>query len=268
MSGGNSQIHPSAFRWLRNFSEGVLGLLYPRNCVSCEIPLSADGRRWLCEACEARLHRIEPPFCEVCGQTYEGVINSFFRCGNCNDLDIGFDFAMGAYRNEGLARELIHRFKYQREHHLCAPLGHLLADVLEEERIAASLAEGESWLVVPVPLHRRRLREREYNQATELSRVLNRLAAARGIAMPVVNALCRTRYTRRQASLDRADRLTNLKGAFALTKSDRLRRLVEGQSVLLVDDVLTTGATASECARILRDDGGASKIVVITVVRG
>ncbi len=246
--------------------DGTLGLLYPRNCVGCEAVLDAAGRRWFCEGCEAKLHRIEPPTCSICGQSYEGHLPQGVRCANCSDLDLAFDFAVGAYRNEGLVRDLVHRFKYEREHHLCAPLGRLLADVMEEERLAGG---DEDWLVVPVPLHPRRLRERQYNQAAELSRVFLRATGKSGRRrFRVVDALRRTRYTRRQASLDRAGRLTNLRGAFALSRNPGIRSRLEDSAVLLVDDVLTTGATANECARILRHEGGVAKIVVITAVRG
>ncbi|MCB1228987.1 MAG: ComF family protein [Verrucomicrobiae bacterium] len=249
----------------RSLIEGTLGLVYPRNCVGCDEVLGADGRRWLCLSCEAKLHRIEPPYCSICGQTYEGAMPDNVRCGNCSDLDLAFDFAVGAYRNEGLARELVHRFKYEREHHLCAPLGRLLADALKEDRLARS---DDEWLVVPVPLHPKRLRERQFNQAAELSRILRRTAAESGVLLTLVDVLRRTRYTRRQASLDRAWRLTNLRGAFALSRRRKTRARLEDSSILLVDDVLTTGATANECARVLRQEGGAAKIVVITAVRG
>ena len=194
-----------------------------------------------------------------------------FQCANCAGLGLAFDFAIGAYRNEGLARELVHRFKYEGEHHLCAPLGTLLSEAMEEDRLAPSGPENrESWIVVPVPLHPRRQRERQFNQSAELARVLCRALREKGEASidGPVKALRRTRNTRRQASLDRSDRLTNLKGAFAMSRSSRIARRIEDASVLLVDDVCTTGATGSECARVLREDGGAAKIVVITVVRG
>lgn len=250
-------------------TEGVLGLVYPRNCAGCEDPLGADaGAAWLCEPCLRRLHPVAAPYCRVCGQAYEGEVfaaAASFRCGNCADLDLFFDFATGAYRNEGLARELIHRFKYGRQHHLCAPLGGLLRGALEDERLAESLAAGERWTLVPVPLHRRRLKERGFNQSAELCRVLRRSMGGQLDFAPVLR---RVRHTGRQAALDRDDRLTNLKDAFGLARSRRLRRRIAGRAVLLVDDVLTTGATASECARVLVEEGDAAKVVVITVVRG
>lgn len=256
-------------RLVSGLAGGLLGLVYPRNCLGCEEPLDSDPeRRWLCGSCESRLRRIAPPYCQVCGQSYEGRFSGSaarFRCANCADLDLAFDFAVGAYRNEGLARELIHRFKYGRQQHLCALLGHLLRGALADERLAESLAAGERWTLVPVPLHAARLHERGFNQAAELCRVLRR---ADRDAFDLAPVLRRVRHTGRQAALDRGDRLGNLKGAFALAGRRGLRERIAGRPVLLVDDVLTTGATASECARVLAGPGGAAKVVVITVVRG
>ena len=112
------------------------------------------------------------------------------------------------------------------------------------------------------------MRERQFNQAAELGRVFRRAGVGRGLRLTLVSALRRTRYTRRQASLDRPGRLTNLRGAFAFSRSPRLGRRLAGRSVLLIEDVLTTGATANECARVLRAEAGVAKIVVITAVRG
>jgi ComF family protein len=246
--------------------EGLLGLVYPRVCAGCQAPLGATGRRWQCEACESRWRRIEPPYCDVCGQGYAASLTGAgFTCSNCAGVDLAFDFAVGAYRNEGLARDLIHRFKYGREMHLADLLGYQLRAVFGDFRLAGSLGAA-SWILVPVPLHRRRQREREFNQAAELCHSLRRWEPRGDFFF--VDALRRVRHTGHQASLDRAGRLQNLQDAFSLAKNRRIREAVDGAEVLLVDDVLTTGATASECARVLKDQGNAAKVVVITVVRG
>ena len=152
---------------------------------------------------------------------------------------------------------MIHRFKYQRQLYLRPLLGEFLARVLDESRIR-SLEPG--WITVPVPLHHRRYREREFNQALELCLELKRHGK-----IPIVNALRRTRYTPSQTRYRREQRMANLKGAFAL-KPWRAFQL-RGRTVALVDDVFTTGSTANECASILRA-AGAKKVVVITLARG
>jgi ComF family protein len=154
---------------------------------------------------------------------------------------------------------MIHQFKYEHQIHLRAALAWLLEKALEEPRIAAE----KGWILTPVPLHRRRQREREFNQAEELARLVS---ASRGL--PLVRGLRRVRYTSTQARLDRAERLGNLKNAFALSALARWRGAYSGAKVLLVDDVFTTGATAHECARVLKQQGGAQRVVVVTVARG
>jgi ComF family protein len=126
--------------------------------------------------------------------------------------------------------------------------------------LADARLAGADWLMVPVPLHPRKLRERRFNQSAELARTLTRLSGT-----PFHEALRRTRYTSSQAGLDREDRLKNLRGAFAVRP--RAGPHVEGRNILLVDDVFTTGATAHECALTLRKHG-AARVAVLTAARG
>lgn len=247
-------------RTARYLKDGLLGLIYPRACYGCETSI-AEQEGWLCEDCLNQLHPITPPLCEVCGQPFSGDLTAGFQCSNCADRYLQFDFARAGYQSKDLARVLVHRFKYNGHFYLADLLGEMLNETLDDPRIADSDEDAE-WVLVPVPLHSRRMREREFNQAEELCREIARL---RGLKM--VNALRRTRYTRRQAMLERSERLTNLRGAFSISPKIRERDSIAEKRVLLVDDVLTTGATASECAQML-SDAGALKVVVITVVRG
>jgi ComF family protein len=135
------------------------------------------------------------------------------------------------------------------------PLARLMVPGLEDVRLA-----GAPWLLVPVPLHPRKKRERRYNQSAELARTLARLTGLRWC-----DALRRIRYTDSQAGLDREGRLKNLKGAFVVNA--RATERITGREILLIDDVLTTGATAHECARTLCH-AGAARVAVLTVARG
>jgi ComF family protein len=173
---------------------------------------------------------------------------------NCGDLELAFDFAAAAYRSRGVVRHLIHRFKYNGRLHLRHLLGRMLCEGFRDGRLALSPPS----VIVPVPLHPARQREREFNQAE----VLARWAGAR-LGLPVVAALRRRRYTLTQTNFHRDERLANLAGAFAA----RPGAVRDGQTVALVDDVLTTGSTADACARALRE-AGAAAVVVITVARG
>ncbi|MEY4484208.1 MAG: hypothetical protein RL693_1660 [Verrucomicrobiota bacterium] len=245
---------------LQTYATALLDLIYTRRCEACESALP-HGRcaeaRWLCDPCLRQLPRMEAPFCEKCGEPYDGAIGGSFRCGNCADLKLHFECAISAYRAEKVVRELIHRFKYQHELHLSGLLGCLLHKSLEDARLASE--NITRWTLVPVPLYHARQREREYNQAWELCRALSHHAG-----IPAVDALKRVRPTTPQASLSRHQRMENLHRAFEVRSSTRLR----GQNVLLVDDVLTTGSTTSECARVLRKKAGVDRVVVITVARG
>lgn len=241
--------------------QAALDLIYPRLCCVCHVPLQTEDR-WFCGSCFDELPWIEAPYCNVCGEVYDGAFTSEFRCANCSGRRLGFEFAIAACRAVETMRELIHQFKYDRRLHLRGALASVLRKTLEEPRLAGEDLGG--WLLVPVPLHRGRELDREFNQSWELCR---RLAEQSGI--PAARVLTRVRETDTQASLDREERLKNLRGAFALR-----RRLpweppvnLAARRVFLVDDVFTTGATTSECARVLRD-GGAEKVVVITLARG
>lgn len=248
--------------------EALVDLTYPRLCCACSRPLAPDAQRhgqgaWFCAPCEAELPWVEPPYCAVCGETYDGAFTNDFRCMNCSGRRLDFEFAVAACMAEGVVRELVHQFKYQRRLQLRGALAALTMKVLEEPRLAGeNLAE---WLLVPVPLHRSRERDREFNQSWE---ICQRLSQRTGI--PAGNVLERSRATDSQARLDREERLRNLRGAFRIRKPGRWERVIplSGRRILLVDDVFTTGATTSECARVLRREAGAEKVVVITAARG
>lgn len=265
--GGMSFPGPGECSRLRRLVEPVWGawvdLVYPRLCSVCRVPV---GEGWFCEGCEASLPWVVAPYCGVCGEVFEGAMGQGFRCMNCSGRRLEFEFAVAACRAEGAMRELVHGFKYERRLHLRGALAWTMLRVLEEPRLAGeNLAE---WLLVPVPLHGVREGEREYNQSWELCERLSRLTGIRA-----VRALVRVRETVPQAGLDREERLRNLRGAFGLRRVGWWRGGgvpvgLRGRRILLVDDVFTTGATTSECARVLRGEGGAEKVVVITATRG
>ncbi len=236
----------------------LLDLLYPPYCAMCRCPLR--DARWLCPDCAASLSRLEEPFCERCGEPYEGVIEDSFICPNCENLKFAFEFARPALRSAPSVRSLILDLKYRRQLHLAAELGRLSLEVLEDPRLAVALAG--KWPVVPVPLHWKRQQDRYFNQSAEIARIFARFAH-----LPVVSALRRIRDTGHQTRLSRRERLKNLHKAFQLSRAGRrlVRERVPG--VILFDDVFTTGSTAHECARVLRREG-VEMVVVVTVMRG
>jgi ComF family protein len=188
-------------------------------------------------------------FCVSCRAPFQNAfpLDAEGRCALCRYGLRGFDaaYCFGAY--EGVLRELIHLYKYGRVRTLARPLGALLAAALpREERFDA---------VTPVPLHWRRQWQRGFNQSELLARTV-----ARRCGIPVLHALKRARSTVAQAGLSNTGRRQNVAAAF------RPRRTVEGKRILLVDDVMTTGATAAACALALKR-AGAAKVTLLTVAR-
>ncbi len=243
--------------WKRAIS-GALDLLYPPVCALCGERLT-HGKA-LCVGCGMDLPRLVAPFCECCGEMFQGKIDRPFACSNCKDRSFAFAFARPAMVRDARTLDLIHRLKYGREIHMAGELGRLGLESFADPRLEPALDGG--WPLVPVPLHRKRLRHRHFNQAGEIALVLS---AQTGL--PVLGALCRTRQTDTQTRLSRKQRMENLRGAFEITRHGR--RWIERQpaGAVLIDDVLTTGSTVNECAKILRR-AGFKKVMVVTVMRG
>src|SRR5438034_11526951 len=145
----------------------IASLLYPPACTICS-GMVAPGE-YLCEECGAKAIRIAPPFCAKCSEPFEGAITSTFTCANCAHRTIHFDAAVSAYRGRGIVRELIHRFKYGQQIYLRYLVAHWLRAALDDER----LLDRRFDVIVPVPLHSTRQRERGFNQASLLAELLS-----------------------------------------------------------------------------------------------
>ena len=235
-----------------------LDLLYPPICAVCAEILT-DGRA-LCDGCTADLPRLVEPFCKTCGESFQGQIDAIFVCPNCKKLKFSFEFARPATIRDSRTLDMIHRLKYARELHLAQDLGRLAACSFSDPRLGPALAE--KWPLIPVPLHRKRFQHRHFNQAEEISRELAVLTG-----LPILKALHRTRQTEHQTALTRSQRLENLRGAFSITPAGRRAITQNPAGAVLVDDVLTTGSTVDECAKILRK-AGFLRVFVVTVMRG
>jgi len=244
--------------------QAVIGWFYPPACGACDLPLEAARqlvKPFLCEACEGTLVPIGSHYCRVCGQGFESASATAFRCANCGDRELAINFAVSAYRGSGVGKGLMHHFKYGKQRHLARLFGVMLDEVWRDERL-----HGEPWWVVPVPLHPRRLRERGFNQSRELALELIRRSPA-GMHLSLQPILRRVKQATRQAQLDRRDRLTNLSGVFEARK--KLPVPPDGGArILLVDDVITTGTTVSECAAALYERLEIAEIAAVSVLRG
>lgn len=260
---------------LARVRQAMIGWVFPPTCAICDDPLEANRqleRPFLCEQCEGVLTPMGADACRVCGQSYaDRPVGSSvrtqpgapFRCANCADRELAVDFALSAYRSTGEARELMHAYKYGGQIHLARLWGALLRRVWEDPR----LLEVDGWHLVPVPLHWKRMRERGFNQAREIA-VEFRRRAPRGMDIRFSPWLRRTRSTVRQARLDRDERLRNLSDVFAVR--GRGWEPVEGYGVLIVDDVMTTATTVSECAAVLREalEIDDLPVAAVSVLRG
>ncbi len=231
-----------------------LGFFYPEVCRLCEAERATAADGFVGPRCWQQARFIKPPFCARCGLPFEGDLTTPFECTNCRELDLPFWSARSAVVARGVVLEAIHRFKYQRQ----LWFENFLAGLFLREALPA--LRGEPWdLIVPVPLHPLKLREREFNQA---SRLAAPLAAALKIPLNT-KLLRRVNPTATQTLLTRAERTANMRGAFAVRSCVQL----DGERVVLVDDVFTTGATTSACARALLG-AGAGEVCVWTVARG
>ncbi len=223
--------------------EALASLFYPSLCEECLRPIAAG--EYLCAGCQAKAPRITPPFCATCSEPFAGEITQTFSCANCAGRRLHFECAVAAYRSRGLVRKLVHQFKYGHALHLRHPVADWLCETLDDPRLRGRRFD----LVVPVPLHPARERERGFNQAALLAELL---CARR--QLPLAPVLERIRFTTTQTVFDRSARMENLRDAFRLRKKADVR----GLRVLVIDDVLTTGSTLSECARVLRKAGALS----------
>lgn len=243
---------------LRRALTAVLDTVLPPQCLNCTEVVSAKGQ--LCPACWERIEFIAPPVCDACGYPFEfdeGGAGEKPLCGACaRDLPV-FRRARAVMRYDEDSRGLILGFKHGDRLHGAAAYGRWLA------RAGADLLDGAD-LIAPVPLHWRRRIARRYNQAALLA-----IETGRVSGLPVEpDLLRRIRPTESQGHLNRAARAKNVRGAFALNPAHA--GTLKSRHIVLVDDVLTTGATAGACAGVLLKSGAASVdiLVLARVARG
>jgi ComF family protein len=251
-------------RWSRAAADSLFTLLFPAVCKICEQPIEVITAVPVCPDCVNAPKAYSGPECAWCGRflATETALHGTLHCGVCRRFKadraaaqnetFAFEQARSFASHEGTLRALVQRLKCDGYRPLAKPLGRCLA------RAAERLSEQSFDLIVPVPLHRKRERQRGFNQAELLAAELARL---RHIPLGARDCM-RVRDTPPQTGLRRAERRKNVAGAFDVPSPQR----VEGKRVLLIDDVLTTGATASSCAQALRQ-AGAAGVWVATVAR-
>ena len=224
-------------------SGNLLDTFMPGDCPGCGEPVEKGLYRRLCEWCARGIEWIRRPFCECCGSPLPGVNTVGGDCPHCRELQPSFNSGRALFLLTGTGRNFVHGVKYHGDRSLLVDLPSLM----EQSPDFRDHIEGA--ILVPVPLHRRRLRARGYNQSAWIAEAL---AVSGGSDVEAHFLLKRIRNTRTQTTLSREQRMRNVKNAFALYPGKRLdgtRRYV------IVDDVFTTGATLEACARVLREAG-------------
>ncbi len=238
---------------IRSAMSGAIDLIYPRFCAVCDGSVEY-GLRYLCWDCLANVDKVQPPFCSVCGDPVDGMIGHEYICSWCSERRPYFDVARSAVRYCGGMKKIMHAFKYENASYLSKDLASLLVACVDTHYSNACFDA-----VVFVPLHASKERNRTYNQSYLLAKDL-----ASKMGLPVVSTcLKRVRETKTQTGMSARQRMWNVRDAFDVKWSE----WVEGRRFLMVDDVMTTGATVDECAKVLKQ-AGAAGVSVITVARG
>ena len=240
----------------------IFNTVFPSDCRLCGEPLTNVSTLPVCGGCVGSIKAIEGLVCEICGERVPDTSHAVAetKCMLCRRARLPFAKAMAYGSYNGALRGMVHLLKYEGVLPAADLLACLLAPVLAD---LAAQCEGEA-LLIPVPLFKGKQRQRDFNQSEIIARsTLKRLPelSARKLKL-AEGALIRLRDTRSQTGLTRHQRRENMRGAFAV----RDAALVTGRDVILIDDVLTTGTTAAECARVLRR-AGAKKVYVATVAR-
>lgn len=236
---------------LRRASEKTLDLLLPPLCLSCDTTVGSGQA--LCPACWGQIHFITLPLCASCGAPFEAPVGDGMLCAACATEPPAFAGARAAMLYNDASKRLVLGFKHSDRTHPARALASWMHRASQDFCVAADY-------VVPVPLHRWRLFKRRYNQSALLAQQLGVLTQK-----PVlIDALLRLRPTPIQGHMNRKQRHANVKGAFGL--NPRCRDLIKDKTILLIDDVLTTGATVNECTEVLLN-AGVNKVNVLTLAR-
>ncbi|MGB9196848.1 MAG: ComF family protein [Terriglobales bacterium] len=255
---------PRVACWAERIAASLFFTFFPADCRVCGAPLIEISRTPVCRNCLREPQALSGSFCSVCGEAWDfppGLDAARAKCRLCQKAHPPFDRAVAYGSYDGTLRDLVHLLKFHQVRPLVGVLGRMLAKSIEG--LEPSLPAGTIG-VIPVPLYRKKRVQRGFNQAEVLARAalksLSRVHAGRFEL--VKGTLVRSRDTGSQIGLSRHQRRENLRGAFAVSDPTR----IENRYILLIDDVYTTGATASECARVLLR-AGAKRVWVATVAR-
>lgn len=229
----------------------LLNLLFPPQCINCDTRVPMHGT--LCIPCWQKIQFISDPMCHCCGLPFDYEIGNEALCGACLFERPPYAKARAAFRYDEHSKRLVTRFKYSDQTHLAHVYSAWLAK-------AAGEMIMQTDIIIPVPLHYFRFVNRRFNQSALLAHALSKKTKIKHMQ----SILKRKRNTISQTGLTRKQREKNVKGAFSM--SSRAKKIIKGKNILLVDDVMTTGSTIEQCAKILLK-GGAMQVNVLTLAR-
>jgi len=233
--------------------KSIVDFVFPPICFMCGNPFSSEKDVGICPHCLSQVKYIVSPMCSRCGKPFYSEILDDHLCGDCLTERRYFNIARSIGYYDGILRKTIHLLKYKLKTNLAFTLGDFMA-----QRMQTFFSGVTYHLIIPVPLHPKRLRERGFNQTLFLARFVSK---KNNIPLDSYN-LTRKRETKPQVGLSKRDRKDNVKGSFSILKRDK----VVDKDILLVDDVYTSGNTVDECSKILVK-AGAHKVDVLTLAR-
>jgi len=228
--------------------KGFKDLIYPNYCLVCNSRIDSKRQEPVCGNCWESVEKNLPPFCSLCGRHLNPDDTKL--CPSCLNKKFNFDRAFCPCLYTGTIKKLIHEFKYSGKDYLGRPLGSIMNTFIRDYNLPMEYLD----FIVPVPLHQSRLREREFNQAEILSRHIGKEFSKRVLS----DCLIRTKATKTQTELGTFERLHNMEGSFEVKRP----QMVKGANLLLIDDVMTTGATSNEAAKSLKKSGAAIVLVM------
>lgn len=234
---------------LNDFSE----IIFPTQCLGCSAILLPFTGQMFCSVCHDKVNFITGSMCSICGATFSDSPAENHLCGDCLEKRPYFSSARAVFSYEDIILNAIHQFKYNRNISVGEMLAYFMADFSFPD-----IDFSDYSLIIPVPLHIKRLRERGFNQSLILARALGEKQQ-----IPVnFSLLKRNKFTLTQTSSNKKERKQNIKGAFEISN----RKEISDKNIILIDDVYTTGATANECAKTFIK-AGARKVSVLTLAR-
>lgn len=238
---------------IKNLTYGLLEVAYPKICHVCKKKIKEPAvSEFVCTECWKKIKINPPPFCYRCGRSLAGRKCIRNICTECIKKPLHFDRAFSPCTYDGVIKELIHVFKYEKKDYLGIFLSRFMVEFIKDYNVPMHIIDA----IIPVPLHKIKLREKEFNHAHILSQHLGA-----EFNTPVSSEkLLRIRNTKTQTELTCTERFLNVKGCFSANERDPVKDL----NILLVDDVLTTAATSSEAALALKT-AGANIVLVLTV---